>query len=75
MKKTNKKDLGMTLEEAIKRPDFLKCYQFLGKFYTEKTFDTAPAVQLGQCPICGDFTWEEMDDKDWGQCSSCNFAG
>lgn len=74
--KTNKtKDLGMTFEEASLRPDFFECYLLLGKYYTDATFDTAPPVLIGQCPICGEFTWDEREDADFGECSACGFAG
>lgn len=71
----HKKDLGMTFEEAIKRPDFFNCYEFLGKFYTNETFDTAPEVQIDQCPICGEFSWEEEETVDRGKCNECGFVG
>ena len=68
------KDLGMTFEEAVLRKDFFQCYQFLGKYYTDDTFHTAPPVLLGQCPSCGEFTWEELTENI-GTCSQCNFTG
>jgi hypothetical protein len=71
-----KRDLGMTFEEASVRSDFFSCYQILGKFYTAKTAHTAPnKVQLGQCPVCAQFTWNEMETQDFGSCSSCGFFG
>lgn len=74
MTKTKIKDLGMTHEEAIRKGVLFQCYQVLGKYYTAETFNTAPAVQLGQCPSCGEFAWEELTDNV-GQCSECNFSG
>jgi hypothetical protein len=32
-------------------------------------------VQLGQCPVCAQFTWNEMETQDFGSCSSCGFFG
>jgi hypothetical protein len=69
MNKKEVKDLGMSFEEAIVRDDFLQCYQYLGKFYTDETFDTAPPVLLGQCP------WEEEETASIGTCTNCNFTG
>lgn len=70
------KDLGMSFEEALQRPDFVQCYEFLGKYYTSETFYSAPPVILGQCPACGEFTWENLNgDVTKGQCKKCNFSG
>ena len=69
------KDLGMTLEQAILRKDFGQCYQLLGKYYTADTFYTAPPILLGQCPSCGEFTWEEAAEADIGECTKCGFSG
>ena len=74
-KKTNVKDLGMTFEEAVLRPDFFACYQLLGKYYTSETFHTAPPVLLGQCPSCGEFSWDEHPEANIGKCDHCNFVG
>ncbi len=70
-----KADLGMTLDEAMRRGVLFRSYQILGKYYTAEIADTAPAVKLGQCPQCGEFTWDEEEDKDFGNCSSCEFSG
>jgi hypothetical protein len=69
------KDLGLTMEEAVAKGTLSQSYQILGKFYTEKTAHAAPEVQLGQCPVRGRFSWNERDDKDWGECSECGFSG
>lgn len=74
-KKAKVKDLGMTYEEALKKGVLFQCYQILGKHYTAQTEKTAPEVQVGQCPSCGDFSWEEEEDRDWGECSHCKFVG
>jgi hypothetical protein len=68
-------DLGMTIEQAIRRNDFHQCYQLLGKYYTADTFHTAPPVLLGQCLSCGEMTWDESNDEDFGKCSKCGFSG
>ena len=65
----------MTLEQAILRKDFFQCYQLLGKYYTADTFHTAPPILLGQCPSCGEFTWEEDAEADIGECAKCGFSG
>ena len=75
MNKKKIKDLGMTFEQAVLRHDFFQCYQLLGKYYTADTFHTAPPVLLGQCPSCGEFTWEESIEEDIGKCNKCNFSG
>jgi ribosomal protein S27AE len=74
-KKAPVKDLGMTAEEAIKKGILLKCYQILGKYYTPQTLKTAPRVEIGQCPACGDFSWEEYQDRNSGECGKCGFVG
>lgn len=73
--KTAVKDLGMTCEEAVSKSVYMQCYQILGKYYTAATAHTAPAVLLGQCPICGEFSWDEAEDADIGSCKECGFVG
>lgn len=66
-------DLGMTLDEAMRQGVLFRSYQILEKYYTAETANT-PVVKLGQCPQCGEFSWDEEEDRDFGHCSSCDFS-